>query len=160
MRGFALDPMATLMSPDAYFQLHPVRFSGIWLLWLILTVALAWLVGWADPLRFLQHDRLRGALSRSHGNWYSAFAAPFIERGASPEFAVLMKNGDLYLGLLLHFELDIDDQGNREFILCSVRFVPGDQSRMPAFDHREMGSNSVVVLNTRDTESINAIIPQ
>ena len=155
---FQVDTSTLIGNLPALAKAHPWITLITTLLWISLGAGLALLFGIRDPYLGLLRKLNQKRRHFDTDIWFNLLE---IERKAQPQTTVVvatahMKNGNLYSGYLKEFQLQPDDNGYRDFVLCNVKFIPGNRSN-PNLTKADMGESSFVLLNTRDVESADII---
>jgi hypothetical protein len=138
------------------FKHYPLDTALLVSLWTILSIIGGYFLGRFDPERGLRRQLAASGLTATD-LWYNVFTL----RKASLDkdrcyLAVRMANGDVYYGFLSEYALRADEDGNRELILENITYVPSEGFDK-AIDLRSYQEKGIVLINTRNVHSIEAI---
>lgn len=139
-----------------YFQTDPSRTVFQLWVWLFLSLVIGSILGYMDPLgRFLARQLSQRNLSEEDV-WTSVFVLRRKELNKEWCYlSIVLRNGDIYRGLLIDNQLDVEEDGSRVISLASVTYLPnGDGSKAVQAGAK---GQTLVVLNSKDILSIEVI---
>lgn len=141
------------------FKSYPVDTFSLGAAWLIVAIALGYLLGRYDPLEYSFRRALAKRGLTNTNIWLNTFENRQQYWGKERCFVTVhMKNDDIYTGCMVEYSLAPDD-GNREFVIDAVTYHPNiERKNIDGFDHREKyRGRSAVLINSRDVDSIDIV---
>ena len=142
------------------FKSYPVGTFSLGAVWLILGIALGYLLGRYDPLEYIFRRVLAKRGLTSTNIWSNTFENRRQHWRKQRCFVTVhMKSGDIYTGCMVEYSLMPDDDGHREFVIDAVTYHPSiERKNINGFDYREKyRGRSAVLINNRAVDSIDIV---